>query len=120
MPKRNIRSDEDNMFQIHKKQREESLEADLSPREEPDLSDNPAADSQWSTGRQCPRCARRLTIKEFHPETGVLWVECGHCGMEVGHPDIEGPETDSVFRLIPEDMKMRWAKDRERRLNEKK
>jgi hypothetical protein len=82
-----------------------------------DTSEKPAAKSQWSTGRQCPRCAHKLKIRELNTDTGNLIVECKHCGLVVPHSQIESEDSDWMFRQIPEDLKMRYMQSREEYLN---
>ena len=86
-------------------------------RATPDLSDNPPAESFQSTGRNCPQCSHRLRLFEFHKETGILLVQCTHCGRQYGHPDLEAPESDNIYRTIPADMKLRWSMAREKQLD---
>lgn len=89
--------------------------AKLPEKQYPDLSQNPDAESFWSTGRNCPRCAAQLAIKEFREETTTLVVYCTECGSEFHHQDLEDPNHDWLFREIPLDMILRYVQDMERK-----
>lgn len=118
--KPNIRSDRDNLH-IQAQEEQHAIEemGNLSPPERPTPDTAVPAESFWSTGRQCPRCANRLTIFELNEDSGFLHVECKSCGGRWAHPDLETPESDFKFRHIPEDVKQRWMRAREESLKKK-
>ena len=99
---------------LRQKQNQELL-SKLPQKEYPDLSDNPDADSFWSTGRNCPQCSAQLVIKELREESGTLVVNCSNCGKEYHHQDLENPNNDALFRQIPLDMILRYVQDMERK-----
>lgn len=69
-----------------------------------DTSGNPAAQSQWSTGRACPKCKNALRIKELNADSGLMTVFCSKCGTEYHAPDLESTTAigDKIHRQIPD------------------
>lgn len=82
-----------------------------------DTSDRPAAQSQWSTGRGCPKCKHTLRMKEM-TKNETLIVFCGNCGSEYHHDDLENTSAigDAIHRQIPDDVVLRYMAARARQL----
>lgn len=123
MAGKNINQDRDNSIagELLTKQDNEKEWQKLVGFEIPqaDTSENPAAQSQWSTGRQCPRCAHRLVMFELNTDSGILHIECRHCGGRWGHEQLESPDSDEMYRQIPDDVKIRWMQARENEMKRK-
>lgn len=118
---------------LQQKQEDKLLsQVQLPKKQYPDISNNPPAESFWSTGRNCPRCAGFLAIKEFRqdqqkiylynsPQYGstiqvnTLVVYCTDCGSEYHHQDLEDLNNDWLFRQIPQEMILRYVADMERK-----
>jgi hypothetical protein len=103
--KPNIRSADDSLHQLVKTEQEQVLPKIVAKPTEEVENAQPAKDFQ-STGRNtCPQCRGRLVHFELNTETSVLWVKCtGVCGRKWSHPDLEDPESDALFRHIPESL----------------
>lgn len=84
-------------------------------KEQIDTSGNPPAQSQWSTGRACPKCKNSLRIKEMNMDTELMTVFCSKCGSEFHAPDIESTTDigDKIHRQIPDALVTSWMKARE-------
>lgn len=104
MAKENIRGDRDELYGLHKQEQEEIMPL-ITAKPSEDFSDNPDAQSFWSTGRGCPRCSGRLAMYEMNTDTEVLKVYCKDCGRQWYHTDLD---TDAIYRQIPQDMKDRY------------
>lgn len=50
---------------------------------------NPPAQSQWSTGRDCPRCAGQLMFFEYLPENDLIWLKCKKCHSKWFENDLD-------------------------------
>lgn len=77
------------------------------------------AESFWSTGRNCPRCAGKMTGYEFNDETGYQWLKCSSCGFESTAQELNRDEYDDTYRLIPDDVILKWMQMRERQLDKR-
>ena len=115
MPKYIWQDDDSWQAELLKQRQDQEKLARLPQKEYPDLSDNPDAESFWSTGRNCPKCSGQLAIKEFREESGTLVVKCRNCGSDYHHQDLENPNNDVLFRQIPLDMILRYVQDMERK-----
>jgi hypothetical protein len=114
--KRNIRAADDDLHIITQKEQEELLPL-IGAKNKIELENAEDAESFLSTGRNtCPQCRGRLVFFELNTETNVLWVQCkGSCGRKWSHPDLEDPESDALFRHIPQSLILEHEKRMEAR-----
>lgn len=68
-------------------------------------------------GRNCPRCAGRLELKEITEKNQNVLLYCKHCGLQVFAEDIdyEDPIPDALYRKIPERAFLQWDAFRKNR-----
>lgn len=61
-------------------------------------------------GRNCPRCAGRLELKEITKKNKNVLLYCKSCGLEVFAEDIDNPDevADSLYKTIPDSMFLYW------------
>lgn len=119
MEKRNNNQDRDEGVRGHLLQQMDNEKAldELAKLTKPeiDTSENPAADSQWSTGRGCPKCKNTLRIKELNQDSGLMTVYCSACKKEYHAPDLESTTAigDSIHRQIPDSLVSSYMRARE-------
>lgn len=96
----------------------------------------PAAKSQWSTGRACPRCAGQLMFFEYIKEKDIVRLECKKCHSKWYENDLDPqnrnpldekdeltlPFDNVLFRDIPADRILYYANrvDRAQQIAERK
>lgn len=74
------------------------------------------AESFFSVGRNCPKCAGKLTGYEFNEETKTQHLKCSDCGIVVTAQEVNHDEYDQRFRRIEEDRILYYMQMRERQL----
>jgi ssDNA-binding Zn-finger/Zn-ribbon topoisomerase 1 len=88
----------------------------------PSTTGQPVAESQWSTGRDCPKCAGHLKFFEYREKTDTVILQCGTCRKIWHEPDldahdihnqVEGLVDNINFREVPEDTVRLWMEARE-------
>lgn len=84
-----------------------------------DATGNPPAKSQNSSTRHCPQCSERLFFVEVSKESGDWIVECHGCHKRWTHSQLESPDIDWLYRMIPQDLVMRWMDAREDEMKRK-
>jgi hypothetical protein len=82
-----------------------------------DFSGNPAAKSQWSTGRGCPKCKHQMAFKEI-TKSGQTVVFCHNCGRDWYAADLENTTKngDFIHREISDELIFRYMAANEERL----
>lgn len=110
----NINSDRDSASRGELLRRQDNL-SELNKvleleKYEYDTRSNPAAQSQWSTGRACPQCKNSLANKEYRDETETLIVYCIQCGIEFMSDDVDNQSEigDKIHRSIPDSLILSW------------
>lgn len=75
--------------------------------------------SRLDQGRNCPRCAGRLQLKEITKKNLNVHLYCKHCGIQVFAEDIDyvDPVSDALYTTIPDDVFLQWD---EYRINRRK
>lgn len=68
------------------------------------------AKSPLDLGRNCPRCAGRLELKEITEKNQNVLLYCKSCGLQVFAEDIDyvDPISDALYRKIPENTIQYW------------
>ena len=76
----------------------------------PKVSGIPAESPLDALGRNCPRCAGRLVVKEITERNKNVLLRCKSCGIEVFAEDIDyrDPLSDSLYRTIPDSLMVYW------------
>lgn len=72
------------------------------------------ATSPLDLGRNCPRCAGRLELKEITKKNENVLLYCKHCGLQVFAEDIDyvDPISDALYRKIPDATVQYWEQFR--------
>lgn len=76
------------------------------------------AQSQWSTGRSCPKCAGPLMIWEANEELDIQYVKCKQCKGVYATDDIDAhasPGADDLYRNIPPERVMYYTRQTRKR-----
>jgi hypothetical protein len=78
------------------------------------------ADSQWATGRACPKCANQLKFFQYDAALDLNVLQCTSCALVWFETDLapqwnEDPNIDDNFnyRNIPPETVALWMKARE-------
>lgn len=80
------------------------------------------AQSQWATGRDCPKCAGHLQFFEYREKTDTVILQCGQCHKIWHEPDldahdvhnqVEGLVDNMNFREVPDNTVRMWMEARE-------
>lgn len=68
------------------------------------------AKNHLDLGRNCPRCAGRLELKEITEKNENVLLYCKHCGLQVFAEDIDfrGDVPDQLYRTIPQSVINYW------------
>lgn len=63
-------------------------------------------------GRNCPRCAGRLRVKEITERNQNVYLYCSDCGLQVFAEDIDEQTEiiDKMYRTIPDDVFLKWER----------
>lgn len=80
-------------------------------------SNGKPATHRLDLGRNCPRCAGRLELKEVTEKNQNVLLYCKSCGIQVFAEDIdyEDPIPDALYRKIPDSVFLHWDAFRKNR-----
>lgn len=80
-------------------------------------SNNEITTNPLEQGRNCPRCAGRLRLKEITEKNENVYLFCNSCGLEVFAEDIDYQDEipDKLYRTIPDDVFLKWERYKEER-----
>lgn len=86
-------------------------EYDLANFEIKHASNGEPPKHRWDLGRNCPRCAGRLVIKEI-TENEHIYLHCKSCKLQVFADDIEKTRetSDALYRSIPDELMLKWKR----------
>lgn len=76
------------------------------------------AQSQWSTGRDCPKCSGPLKNFQLNEELDIQYVKCKQCKSVYAVDDIDAhisPGADDLYRRIGPDRMMYYTRQTRRR-----
>lgn len=79
------------------------------------------AEGPLDQGRNCPRCAGRLELKEITKENENVFLYCKSCGLQVFAEDIDyrDPIPDALYRKVPDSVILYWENFRKERNKDK-
>ncbi|UNY39987.1 hypothetical protein KLEB273_gp093 [Bacillus phage vB_BauM_KLEB27-3] len=108
-PNSNSDRDEGIRGELLRRKDDQKRYENLPPLQYEDFSNNPPADSFYSTGRGCPKCSGFLRMFELGEDKKTLWVYCKKCHARFSHQDLE---SDEIYRTIPKSMMLQWVEAR--------